>query len=83
MLSDVLIDTLMGSMSEGVPGCSDCGFQPYCGSNPVLHYRLHGDIVGHKPTSEFCQRHMALFRHIISIIERGDAASDVLKGWVC
>jgi His-Xaa-Ser system radical SAM maturase HxsB len=83
MLSDVLIDTLMESMSEGVPGCADCGFQPYCGSDPVRHYRLQGDIVGHKPTSEFCQRHMALFRHIISIIERGDAASDVLKGWLC
>jgi His-Xaa-Ser system radical SAM maturase HxsB len=83
MLSDVLIDTLMASMAEGVPECSDCAFLPYCGSDPVRHYRMQGDIVGHKPTSEFCQRHMALFRHIIGILGKNDAASEVLKGWIC
>jgi uncharacterized protein len=82
MLSDVLIDTLKETMSEGVPGCSDCGFQPYCGSDPVRHYRLQGDIVGYKPTSEFCQRHMALFRHLIMILESGSASAEVLKSWM-
>jgi His-Xaa-Ser system radical SAM maturase HxsB len=82
MLSDVLIDTLTQTMTEGVPGCSDCGFQPYCGSDPVRHYQLQGDIVGYKPTSEFCQRHMALFRHIIGILEAGGPAANVLKGWI-
>jgi His-Xaa-Ser system radical SAM maturase HxsB len=43
MLSDVLVDTLKETMTEGVPGCSDCGFQPYCGSDPVRHYRLQAD----------------------------------------
>jgi len=82
MLSDVLIDTLTQTMTEGVPGCSDCGFQPYCGTDPVRHYRIQGDIVGNKPTSEFCQRHMALFRHIIGILEAGGPAANVLKGWI-
>jgi uncharacterized protein len=82
MLSDVLIDTLTETMSEGVPCCSDCGFQPYCGSDPVRHYRLQGDIIGFKPTSEFCQRHMALFRHIIGILDGGSAAANILKGWM-
>jgi His-Xaa-Ser system radical SAM maturase HxsB len=82
MLSDVLIESLRDTMTEGVPGCSDCGFQPYCGSDPVRHYRQQGDIVGFKPTSEFCQRHMALFRHIIGILESGSAAADVLRGWI-
>ncbi len=82
MLSDVLIDTLTQTMTEGVPGCSDCGFQPSCGTDPVRHYRLQGDVVGFKPTSEFCQRHMALFRHIIGILEAGGAAANVLKGWI-
>lgn len=82
MLSDVLIDTLTQTMTEGVPGCSDCGFQPFCGTDPVRHYRLQGDIVGYKPTSEFCQRHMALFRHIIGILETGGPAANVLKGWI-
>lgn len=82
MLSDVLIDTLTQTMSEGVPSCSDCGFQPYCGSDPIRHYRLQGDIVGFKPTSEFCQRHMALFRHILEILDSGSPAANILKGWM-
>jgi His-Xaa-Ser system radical SAM maturase HxsB len=83
MLSDVLIDTLMSSMAEGVPGCSDCAFLPYCGSDPVRHYRMQVNIIGHKPTSEFCQRHKALFKYIIGILEKNNEASNVLKGWIC
>jgi radical SAM protein with 4Fe4S-binding SPASM domain len=82
MLSDVLIETLSQTMTEGVPGCSDCGFQPYCGSDPVRHYRLQGDIVGSKPASEFCERHLALFRLFIGLLERGGARAEVLKEWI-
>jgi His-Xaa-Ser system radical SAM maturase HxsB len=82
MLSDILIDTLSDSMAECVPSCTDCGFQPYCGADPVRHYRLQGDIVGYKPTSEFCQRHMGLFRHIIGILEEQGSSAEVLMGWL-
>lgn len=82
MLSDMLIDTISQTMTECVPGCVDCGFQPYCGADPIRHYRLQGDIVGFKPTSEFCQRHMGLFRHIISLLEEQGAASEVLRNWL-
>jgi len=82
MLSDTLIDTISQTMTECVPGCVDCGFQPYCGADPIRHYRLQGDIVGYKPASEFCQRHMYLFRHIISILENQDSASEVLMNWL-
>ena len=82
MLSDILIDTLSETMAECVPSCTDCGFQPYCGADPVRHYRLQGDIVGYKPTSEFCQRHMGLFRHIIGILEERGNSADVLMGWL-
>ena len=81
MLSDVLIDTLSQTMTEGVPGCADCGFQPYCGADPVRHYRLQGDVIGYKPTSEFCHRHMGLFRHILGLLEQRGAAADVLMQW--
>jgi uncharacterized protein len=82
MLSDVLIDSLSETMSECVPSCTDCGFQPYCGADPVRHYRLQGDIVGYKPTSEFCQRHMGLFRHIIKLVEEQSSSAEVLMGWI-
>jgi len=82
MLSDTLIDSISETMTECVPCCVDCGFQPYCGADPIRHYRLQGDIVGYKPTSEFCQRHLGLFRHIISILEEQSTASEVLMNWL-
>src|SRR6266542_895394 len=82
MLSDTLIDTLSHSMTECVPCCTDCGFQPYCGADPVRHYRLQNDVIGYKPTSEFCQRHMGVFRHVIGILELRDESANVLRGWI-
>ena len=82
MLSDILIDTISQTMTECVPGCTDCGFQPYCGADPIRHYRLQGNIVGYKPASEFCQRHMGLFRHIIGILEGRDRATEILMNWL-
>jgi len=34
MLSDALLAPLEQSITESVPGCNDCAFQPYCGSDP-------------------------------------------------
>lgn len=82
MLSDVLVDTLSQTMTECVPGCTDCGFQPYCGADPIRHYRLQRDVVGYKPTSEFCERHMSLFRHLIGIMEAQDDRAEVLMRWL-
>lgn len=82
MLSDVLIDALSETMAECVPCCTDCGFQPYCGADPIRHYRLQGDVVGYKPTSEFCQRHMGLFRHIIGLLEEQGSSAEVLMRWL-
>lgn len=82
MMSEVLLDSLSETMTETVPQCVDCGFQPYCGADPIRHYRLQGDMVGYKPKSEFCQRHMGLFGHLISLLERQDESSEVLIRWL-
>jgi uncharacterized protein len=55
MLSNELLDPLEQSLSESVPICNDCGFQPYCGSEPVYHHATQGDFIGHKAFSGFCQ----------------------------
>jgi uncharacterized protein len=82
MLSDGLISLVKDSMTEGVPQCCDCGLQPYCGSDPVRHYRTQGDVIGYKPTSEFCIRNMAIIKHLIWLLETDAKASQVLKGWI-
>lgn len=81
MLSDTLLDVLSATMTESVPMCVDCGFQPYCGSDPVYHHATQGDIVGFKPSSGFCQRNMGIMRHLIHLLEDDEQAASVLNGW--
>lgn len=82
MLSPQLIDTLTQTMTEGMPMCSDCGFQPYCGSDPVHHHATQGDIVGFKPTSSFCGKNMGVLRHVFQLLEDDPRAADVLTSWI-
>ena len=82
MLSDTLLDALSETMTEGVPMCVDCGFQPYCGSDPVYHHATQGDMVGFKPSSGFCRKNMGVMRHLIRLLEDDERAASVLKGWL-
>ena len=82
MLSDNLLATLDETMTEGMPMCVDCGFMPYCGSDPVQHHAIQGDRVGFKPTSPFCQKNMEVLRHLFRLLEDDPAARDVLTSWL-
>jgi uncharacterized protein len=82
MLSDILLDTLESTLSESIPMCADCGFLPYCGTDPVYHYATQGDVVGNKALSGFCSKNMKIFRHIISLLEDDTEARKILLSWV-
>jgi His-Xaa-Ser system radical SAM maturase HxsB len=69
---DIAHGLLESSCAETLPGCSDCAFVPYCGADPVFHWATQGDPVGHRPTSAFCQKHMAVFRHLFDLLKNGD-----------
>lgn len=60
------------AMAEGVPGCADCVFLPYCGSDPVHHYNTQHDMVGTKPSSTFCQINKGIFRFLFEKILGND-----------
>ncbi|MEY2484193.1 MAG: uncharacterized protein QOK24_2721 [Verrucomicrobiota bacterium] len=70
------------TMLEGLPGCCDCALLPYCGSDPVFHYRTQGDIIGHRPTSAFCRRNMEIMRHLIRLLEDEPETAAVLRSWI-
>lgn len=61
------------SCLETLPGCSWCAYAPFCGADPVLNWATQGDIVGHRPTSEFCARQTAIFDLLFGYLQRGDA----------
>ena len=76
-----VLPMIAASMAEGIPGCADCAFQPYCGSDPVFNHRAQGDVVGHRPTSDFCNRNMSIMKHLLLLLEDSPDAARVLKSW--
>ncbi len=81
-LESPILDIADRTMTESLPGCSECAFQPWCGSNPVFHHATQGDVVGHRPTSAFCRRQMGIMRHLVQLLEDDPAAARILRRWV-
>ena len=80
------LQTIVGqSCSETMPGCSECALVPFCGADPVFHWATQGDLVGHRPTSSFCRKNMAVLRHLFELVRHGDDfVRSLLTSWaVC
>lgn len=82
MLSEALLGPLEASIATSVPQCSECAFQPYCGSDPIYHYATQGDVIGHKTLSGYCSKSMAILRHLITLLEDNPDARKVLLRWI-
>lgn len=82
VLSDRLTEAVEQTVLESVPMCSDCAFQSYCGAEPVFHHATQGDFVGHKPTSEFCRRQIALFEELLGLMDSDPEAARIFRSWV-
>lgn len=81
MTSEALLAPLEESFAPSAPMCSDCAFEPFCGSDPVYHYATSGDFLGRKPESDFCQRNMAVFKHLLDLYETEDFARATFLSW--
>ncbi len=69
--------------NEALPGCSDCVYQSYCGSEPVRNFSTQGDIVGHRPTSSFCQRNRGIIKTILdTYLEADNELERILWAWI-
>jgi len=80
---NVVRETVASSCVESLPQCSECAFQMWCGADPVRNYAAQGDIIGHRPTSEFCRKNMGVIRYILDRIDSGnDEVRDVFWSWV-
>jgi His-Xaa-Ser system radical SAM maturase HxsB len=68
--------------NESLPGCSECAFQAYCGSDPIHNYATQGDIWGYRPTSTFCHKNMELIRHLIELMDADKRIKKVFETWI-
>lgn len=68
--------------NEALAGCSDCGFQAYCGADPVRNYSTQGDMYGFRPGSWFCKKNKAVISHIFSLMINRKEVLPVFKSWI-
>lgn len=69
------------SVNESLAGCSDCGFQSYCGSDPVRNHAQHGDIEGYRPSSSFCTTNMEIMRFLLELMDTDPEAARIFRSW--
>lgn len=81
ILSDKLLDPIESSFSSSAPMCSDCAFEPYCGSDPVFHHAMYKDFLGRKSESSFCSRNMSIFKYLIKKMRDDSDAAKIFRGW--
>ena len=82
-LGDAFLNLAAASCNQSLTGCSDCAFQPYCGSDPIHNHATQGDIFGHRPTSDFCRRNMEVIKHIFRLISENDRQTmRIFLAWI-
>lgn len=71
-----------GGCNQCLPVCADCLYQPYCGADPIHHHATHGDVIGYRPESLFCQRTIGAIDHLLGLMNSGDSfLTDLLGSW--
>jgi uncharacterized protein len=81
--SDFMHSLINLSCLECLPVCEECGFQSYCGADPVRNYSEQGDIVGHRPTSDVCLKNKVIIKYILELIKRDDEnINNVFWSWI-
>lgn len=67
--------------NEALAGCSECGFQTFCGADPVRHWATQGDFEGYRPTSGFCKKNMEIIRFIFELMDRDPSVERIFRSW--
>ncbi|PLK48308.1 His-Xaa-Ser system radical SAM maturase HxsB [Uliginosibacterium sp. TH139] len=79
--NETFLQAVDETFAYSAPMCTDCAFEPWCGADPVFHWRQQQDMVGRKPESEFCQRNMHIFRGLISRMENDPYVRRLFTQW--
>lgn len=79
--SPVVRTMCTASCLEGLPGCSECVFKPYCGVCPIYNYFEQGNIFGQMPNNQRCLISKAIFDYLFKKLE-DPKAKKVFEDWV-
>ena len=71
------------SCVECLPECCDCAFNIWCGADPVRNYATQGDLIGYRPTSDFCQKNRGMIQYLLRKYEYSDEnVKNVFWSWL-
>lgn len=79
---DIVRELIGSSNIESVPVCSDCAFQPFCGTDPVYHYATQGDFTGYIPSSDFHRKHFFVFKHLLELYHSDEEIKTIFHRWI-
>ena len=81
-LNPLLVNITKKSILQTTPTCSNCIYNVYCGSDPIRNFVESGNVVGHKPTSDFCYKNKLLFDYLFEMIKNNNSIKDVFWSWL-
>ncbi len=75
-------EVVIASNRDAQPGCVNCAYNPYCGTDPVSTYRTQGSIFGRVADNYLCTLHKGVQDLVFEKLITGDReAVDVLTKW--
>ena len=77
-----LVALLKDTFIELTPGCSECAYSQFCGSDPVHHLSTQGDLIGHKAKSFFCEIETRMFDLIFNKYYNDDSYKQMFNNWL-
>ncbi len=79
--SEVTKSLCLASTLEGLTGCSDCVYLPYCGVCPVFNYSEEGNIFAQAPNNFRCQVNKSILDYLFRKFETPEALK-IFKKWL-
>ncbi|MBU1177466.1 MAG: His-Xaa-Ser system radical SAM maturase HxsB [Patescibacteria group bacterium] len=69
------------SCLDGLAGCDDCAYKPYCGICPIYNYAEQGNIFGQMPTNERCKINKAMISFLFEKLQ-DPKIKEIFKKWL-
>lgn len=73
--------TCKASVLEGLPGCCDCVYSPYCGVCPVVNLALEGNIYARTSNNYRCKIYKGMLDIIFGHLDNKEDL-EVFKTWI-
>lgn len=76
-------ETVESSCVECLPECCDCAFNMWCGADPVRNYVTQGNLIGYRPTNDFCEKNREIIKYLLRKYEASDEdVKNVFWSWL-